>query len=68
MGSDKGSPLHDPGAWFLRTCLLVLGAVIALNLAVAYLRVILPWLIGTLAFAAIVWVVVAVARWWRSRY
>jgi membrane protein YdbS with pleckstrin-like domain len=62
------SPLTNPVGWIFRASMLLLGAVIALNLAVAYVRPILPWLIGGVALAASVWIAVAVVRWRRSRW
>lgn len=65
---DGKSPLRRPLDWVFHASLLVLGAVIALNLALAFLRPILPWLIGGVAVAALIWVVVAVVHWRRSRW
>ncbi len=67
MDKDK-SPLRRPADWAFRVSMLILGAVIALNLAIALLRPILPWLIGTAALAAVAWIAVAVVRWRRSRW
>ncbi|MGH3904689.1 MAG: hypothetical protein ACRDTE_10935 [Pseudonocardiaceae bacterium] len=67
MDKDK-SPLRRPADWVFRVSMLLLGAVIALNLAIALLRPILPWLIGTTAMAALAWVAVAIVRWRRSRW
>jgi hypothetical protein len=70
MSGDKKpeSPLKNPVAWFFHTSLLVLGAVIALNLAIAFLRPILPWLIGGFSLGAVGWIAVAIVRWRRSRW
>lgn len=70
MGSDKNSesPVRNPFQWVFHACLLLLGAVIALNLAVAFLRPILPWLISGMGLAAATWVVIAVVRWRRSKW
>lgn len=70
MSGEKkpGSPLTNPVGWVFRASMLLLGAVIALNLAVAYVRPILPWLIGGVALAASVWIAIAVVRWRRSRW
>ncbi|MFJ9781077.1 hypothetical protein ACIRSS_15920 [Amycolatopsis sp. NPDC101161] len=46
----------------------MLGASIALNLAVAFLRPVVPWLIAGLTVAFLVWCVVAFIRWRRSRW
>jgi hypothetical protein len=48
--------------------LLILGAVIALQLAVVFLEPILPWIVGGVALVAGVWIVVAIVRWRRSRW
>lgn len=70
MGNEKKveSPVKNPIGWVFHASLLLLGAVIALNLAVAFLRPILPWLFGSLALAATTWVAAAVWRWRRSRW
>lgn len=67
MDNDK-SPLRRPADWMFRASMLLLGAVIALNLAIALLRPILPWLIGGVAVGVITWIVVALVRWRRSRW
>lgn len=51
-----------------RASLLILATMIALNLAVAYLRSVLAWLIAGAATAAVVWALVAIVRWRRSRW
>jgi len=63
-----GEGTRSPFERIFRACLLVLGAVIALNLAVVFLRPILPWLIGGFVLIAVGWLVVAVVRWRRSRW
>lgn len=45
---------------FFHACLLILGGMIALSLAVDVLRCIWPWLIGAVAVAAVIYVAV----WW----
>jgi hypothetical protein len=60
--------MKNPFAWVFRASLLLLGAVIALNLGVAFLRPILSWLIGGLLLAGLTWLVVAIVRWRRSRW
>jgi membrane protein YdbS with pleckstrin-like domain len=62
------SPMKNPIAWVFRASVLLLGAVIALNVAIAYLQPILPWIIGGIALAAVGWLVVAIIRWRRSRW
>jgi len=70
MGSDKKSesPMVSPFTWVFRASALLLGAVIALNMAVAFLRPILPWIISGIALAATTWIVIAVWRWRQSRW
>ncbi len=60
--------VKNPFMWIFHASLLLLGAVIALNLAIAFLRPILPWLIGGVTLVAIAWIAVAVVRWRRSRW
>lgn len=57
--------------WFqqlFRASVLLLGTVIALNIAIAWLCPILPWLIGGFALVATGWVAIAIWRWRRSRW
>jgi len=69
MAVDDGkSPMRRPVEWVFRASMLVLGAVIALNLAIAFMRPILPWLIGGVVVAGVIWFMVAVERWRRSRW
>jgi hypothetical protein len=68
MGDDPKRPWKDPFQWLFRACLLLMGSAIALNLAMAFLCPILPWLIGTVAFVAVTWIVVSVVRWRRSQW
>lgn len=69
MGDDKkSSPVSNPFAWVFRASMLLLGAVIALNLAIAWLCPVLPWLIGSFAVVAVAWIVVAIVRWRRAKY
>lgn len=70
MSGEKktDSPVRNPMAWIFHASLLLLGAVIALNLAVTFLRPVLPWLVGGVALTAMTWVVVALVRWRRSRW
>jgi hypothetical protein len=67
VGEDK-NPMTNPFAWAFRASVLLLGAVIALNVAMALLCPILPWLLAGLGLAATTWVVVAIVRWRRSRW
>jgi hypothetical protein len=70
VGDDKkgASPMRSPFEWVFRASALVLGAVIALNLAVVFLRPILPWIVGGMLVAFVVWLVVVLVRWRRSRW
>ncbi len=58
MNSDKPPPLVNR---FFHTCLLMLGAVIVLTIAVELLRVILPWLVTSALVVGAVYVVWRVA-------
>jgi hypothetical protein len=62
------SPLRNPVEWIFRVSALLLGAVIALNLAVSFLQPILPWLLGGAGLAALGWATAAIVRWRRSRW
>lgn len=66
--SGEKNPVPNPFAWVFRASMLLLGAVIVLNVALALLRPILPWLIAGLALAATAWIAVAIVRWRRSRW
>ncbi|WP_067803934.1 hypothetical protein [Actinomadura formosensis] len=66
--SGEKKPAPNPFAWVFRASVLLLGAVIALNVAITLLRPILPWLIAGFALAATVWIAAAVVRWRRSRW
>lgn len=70
MSGDKKpeSSLRSPIEWVFRASLLLFGAVIALNLTITFLRPILPWLIWGIGLAIMVWLVVAIVRWRRSRW
>lgn len=59
---------RSPFRWLFDSMLLLLGAVIALNLAICYVQPILPAMVGIAAAVALLWVVVAVARWRRNRW
>lgn len=67
MGDDK-NPLRSPIEWVFRASLLLLGAVICLNLAVCFVRPLVPWIGGALVAVVIVWITVAVIRWRRSQW
>lgn len=59
---------RSPFRWLFDSMLLLLGAVIALNLAICYVQPILPAVVGIAAAVALLWVVAAVARWRRNRW
>jgi hypothetical protein len=67
-GQKSDPPVGNPFAWFLRVCFMVLGAAIALNLAVGFLRPVLPWILWIAALVAVAWIAVAAVRWRRSRW
>lgn len=64
----KEKIMRSPIEWLFRSALLILGSVIALNLAICYLRPILPWVIGTIAVIIIAWIVMTYLRWRRNRW
>lgn len=70
MGNNKKSEpsMSNPFAWVFRASLLLLGAAIALNLAVAWLRPVLPWLVGSVGLIVTAWIATAIVRWRRSSY
>jgi hypothetical protein len=65
---NGNSPRKNPVEWFWHASLLILGGTIALNVAIAYLRPILPWIVAFIAFVFLGWVTVVTIRWWRSRW
>jgi len=60
--SPEGEP-RDPMRWLFRAAMLVLGAVVTLNIAIAFLDPILPWIIGGGLIGAAVYAVVVYRRW-----
>ena len=70
MSDDKkpGNPLSNPVGWVFHASLMLLGATIALNLAVAFLCPILPWLISGAGLVASIWIAIAIMRWRRARW
>jgi len=70
VGEEKKGPwpMRSPIEWVFRASALLLGAVIALNLAIAFLQPILPWVIGGMLVAFVGWLVVAIVRWRRSKW
>ncbi|TDU06600.1 hypothetical protein EDD99_5163 [Streptomyces sp. 846.5] len=70
MSGEKKSesPMSNPFAWVFHASLLILGATIAINLTVAFLRPVLPWLVSGIALLAVTWIAVAIVRWRRSKW
>jgi hypothetical protein len=70
MTDDKKDlpSLGNLAARVFRASGLILGAVIALNIAIVFVEPLLPWIIGGIAAVCVTWIVVAVARWRRSRW
>ena len=68
MASDEKKPMRSPIRWLFDSALLVLGAVIALRVAIGYVEPIMPILIIVAATVALVWIVVAVIRWRANRW
>lgn len=66
--SDKKDPVSNPLHLLWHGCLVVLGCVLVLNVAVTLLQPILPWIIGGVSIAFVLWVVIAIIRWRRSRW
>ena len=69
MGDEKspfsiGRPFHT----VFHASLLLLGTVIALNVSLAFLRPLLPWIVGGMTVAFFGWLVVVIVRWRRSRW
>lgn len=70
MSAEKKgeSPMGNPFVWVLRASLLCLGAAIAINLAIAFLHPVLPWIVTAIAFSSCAWIAVVIVRWRRSRW
>lgn len=65
---DEKKLPRSPFRWLFDSMLLLLGAVIALNVAICYVKPIWSWVVGIVAGVALLWIVVAVARWRRNRW
>ncbi|MBB1152465.1 hypothetical protein [Amycolatopsis dendrobii] len=65
--NDKGGP-RNPVVWLLRVSLALLGASVALNVAVGFLQPVVPWLAGGFVIGLLIWCVAAYIRWRRSRW
>ena len=68
MAADEKRPMRSPIRWFFDSAILILGAVIALRLALGYVQPILPMIIIATAVIAAVVVIIAIVRWRRSRW
>lgn len=64
---NEKSPLRDPVHYVLRAILVLCGALMVLEITVAYLRTYWPWIVGLGGLAVTIWLVVAVVRWVWSR-
>ena len=60
--------VRSPFERLFHAALLVLGAVIAINVAVAYLGPILPWMIGGVVLAVAGWAVAVYVRWRKQQW
>jgi len=65
---DDKKPMTSPIRWLFNASLMVLGAVIALRMAVCYIQPIWPWIVGAVVSCGVIWVVIALMRWRRSRW
>lgn len=68
MGDGGSGSGKSPVVRFFHGCLMLLGGAIALELAFVVLEGVLPWVIGVGSAVGLVWAVVAVIRWRRSRW
>ncbi|WP_328995805.1 hypothetical protein OG394_14185 [Kribbella sp. NBC_01245] len=66
--TDKSDPSKDPLRWLWRGSLVLFATSILLNLAVSFLRPIMPWLIGGVILGIVLWVAVLIIRWRQSRW
>jgi hypothetical protein len=66
--SELEKIVRSPFERLFHAALLVLGAVIAINVAIAYLGPILPWIIGGAVLAVAGWAVTAYVRWRRQQW
>ena len=67
-GGKKDLPMTSLVQRAFQASLLILATVFILDLSIGYLQKILPWIVGAVAVALGVWVVVAVVRWRRSKW
>ena len=68
MAADEKKPVRSPIRWLFDSALLMLGAVIALRVAIGYVQPIVPVLIIVAATVAVASIVVAVVRWRANRW
>jgi hypothetical protein len=61
-------PLKSPFEWLFHTSLLILGTVIALNVAIASVRPILAWIVAAIIIAAAAALAIAIIRWDRRKW
>lgn len=66
--SELEKIVRSPFERLFHAALLVLGAVIAINVAIAYLGPILPWIIGGVVLTVAGWVVAVYIRWRRQQW
>lgn len=66
--SELEKIVRSPFERLFHAALLVLGAVIAINVAIAYLGPILPWIIGGVVLAVVGWAVAVYIRWRRQQW
>ncbi|GGN20126.1 hypothetical protein GCM10011609_71600 [Lentzea pudingi] len=64
---NEKSPLRDPVHYVLRAILVLCGALIVLEITVAYLRTYWAWTVGIGGTAVAIWLAVAIVRWAWSR-
>ena len=61
-------PLGNPFEWLLHASLLIVGTVIALNVAIASVRPILGWIVAAIIIAAVTALAIAATRWNRRKW
>ena len=66
--TGNGTPPPDPFRWLWRGSLILFASTVLLNLAVSFLRPIMPWLIGGFILGFVLWVAIAIIRWRQSRW
>ena len=61
-------PLGNPFEWLFHASLLIIGTVIALNVAIASVRPILGWIVAAIIIAAVTALAIAATRWNRRKW